>query len=74
MIFLNKHSEFHGISLGKLGILGNSQGKSEIPGMRICVSGICHLWVKVIREVPEALDGAKVGNFFVDFFILKVFL
>ena len=44
MIFLKKHSEFHGISLGKLGILGKSQGKLGIPGMQICVPGICHLW------------------------------
>ena len=50
MIFLNKHSEFHGISLGKLGILRNSQGKSGIPGMQICVPGICHLCLGLIGK------------------------
>ena len=54
MIFLNKHSEFHRISLGKLEILGNSQGKSGIPGMQICVPGICHLF-KIVKNSQKDL-------------------
>ena len=61
MIFLNKHSEFHGISLGKLGILGNSQGKSGIPGMQICVPGICHLCFGLMDKVDLIVRGNFAG-------------
>ena len=67
MIFLKKHSEFHGIPLGKLGILGKSQGKLGIPGMQICVPGICHLWTKVIRSSGQPLEGLGVENIFLNF-------